>query len=106
MFYGSLTHILTFFLDFFTVMGAMNRDKDLEIIIFRQQVRIFQRKVKTPPRITDPARMILAILTDMYKQSTDAARQRLHRVMLIFKPAFRIGFWLWIELLHHTGVVS
>ena len=40
MVYGSLIHILTFFLDFFTVMDAMNRDKDLEMIILRQQVRI------------------------------------------------------------------
>src|SRR4030067_2207374 len=89
------THIIP---GFFTVMGVMNRDKDPEIIFLRQQVRILQRKVKTPPRITDPERMILAILTDRYKQSTDDARQRLHQVMLIFQPAFRFGFWLWIEL--------
>ena len=92
MIYGSFIHILTFFLDFFTVMGAMNRDKDPEIIILRQQVRILQRKVKTPPRITDPERMILAILTDRYKQSVDDARQRLHQVMLIFKPDTVLGW--------------
>jgi hypothetical protein len=34
--YWSLTYILTFYLDFFNVMDAMNRDKDLEIIILRQ----------------------------------------------------------------------
>ena len=61
MIYWSLIHILTFFLDFFTVMGAMKRDKDLEIIILRQQMRTLQCKEKTPPRITDPERMILAI---------------------------------------------
>jgi len=92
MIYGSLIHILTFFLDFFTVLGAMNRDKDLEIIILHQQIRILQRKVKPPPRITDPERMILAILTDRYKQSTDDARQRLHQVMLIFKPDTVLGW--------------
>ena len=84
--------MLAFFLDFFTVMGAMIRDKDLEIIILRHQVRILQRKVKTPPRITDPERMILAILTDRYKQSMDDARQRLHQVMLIFKPGTVLGW--------------
>jgi hypothetical protein len=103
MTYWSLIHILIFFLDFFTLMGTLNRDKALEIIILRQQVRILRHKVKTPPPITDPDRMILAILTDRYKQSTDDARQRLHQVMLIFQAAFRFGFWLWIELLHHTG---
>jgi len=92
MIYRSHIHKLTFFLDFFTVMGAMNRDKDLEIIILHQQIRILQRKVKPPPRITDPERMILAILTDRYKQSTDDARQRLHQVMLIFKPDTVLGW--------------
>jgi hypothetical protein len=77
MIYWSLIHILTFFLDFFSVIGAMNRDKDLEIIVLRQQVRILQRKVKSPRRITDPERMILAIPTNRYKQSADDARQRL-----------------------------
>jgi hypothetical protein len=36
MIYELLIHILTFFLDFFTVMGDMNRDKVLEIIVLRQ----------------------------------------------------------------------
>jgi hypothetical protein len=30
--------------------------------------------------------MVLATLTDKYSQFTDGARQRLHQVMLIFKP--------------------
>jgi putative transposase len=48
-------------------------------------VRILQRKVKTPPRIPDPERMILALLVDKFSQSTKDTRQRLHQVMLIFK---------------------
>ncbi len=31
MVYRSFKHILTFFLDFFTIMGVTNGDKDLEI---------------------------------------------------------------------------
>ena len=54
MVYGSLMHILTFFLDIFTILGVTDSDKDLEIIILRQQVRILQRKVKSPPRFSDP----------------------------------------------------
>ena len=86
MVFWLLMHILTLFLDIIAVLSVTNGDKNLEIIILRQQVRILRRKVKTPPRITDPERMILAILTDRYKQSADAARHRLHQVMLIFKP--------------------
>jgi hypothetical protein len=67
-------------------MGVINSDKDLEILILRHQVRILQRKMKTHPQISDPERMVLAILTTKFNQSTNSTRQRLHQVMLIFKP--------------------
>jgi len=86
MIYGSLIHILTFFLDFFTVLGVTNDNKNLEIIILRQQVRILQRKVNSPPRISDPKRIILATLTDKLSHSTKDTRHHLYQVMLIFKP--------------------
>jgi transposase InsO family protein len=86
MVFGSIMHILTFFLDIIAVLGVTNGDKNLEIIILRQQVRILQRKVKSPPRISDPERMILATLTDKFSHSTKDARYHLYQVMLIFKP--------------------
>src|SRR4030042_3212662 len=84
--------MLTRILDIFTLLGITNGDKDLEIILLRQQVRILQRKVKSPPRISTPERMILATLTDMYKQSRDDARQRLQLILLIFKPDTVLGW--------------
>jgi len=86
MVYWLLVLIITFILDIITSLGYRNRNKDLEIIILRQQVRILQRKVKTPLRISDPERMILAILVDKFSQSTKDSRQRLYQVLLIFKP--------------------
>jgi len=79
-------HILTLFLDIIAVLGVTNGDKNLEIIILRQQVRILQRKVKSSPRISDPERIILATLTDKFSHSTKDARHHLYQVMLIFKP--------------------
>jgi hypothetical protein len=64
----------------------------LEIIVLRQQVRILQRKGKSPPRISDPERMILAILTGKLSQSTRKTRQRLDRVMMFFKPDTVLGW--------------
>ncbi len=92
MVFWLLMHMLTLIVDFFTLLGIMNGDKDLEIVLLRQQVRILQRTVKSPPRITTPERMILAALTDKYKQSREVARQRLHQVLLIFKPATVLGW--------------
>ena len=52
MVYWSLLQILTLFLDIFTILRSTSSDKDLEIIILRQQVRILQRKQKSQPRIS------------------------------------------------------
>ena len=86
MVFWLLMNRFTLFLDIFTILGVTNGDKDLEIVILRQQVRILQRTVKSPTRISDPEKIVLATLMDKYRQSTDGARQRLHQVMLIFKP--------------------
>jgi putative transposase len=86
MVFWSLLHILTLFLDMIAVLGVTNGDKNLEIIILRQQVRILQRKLKSAPRISDPERIILATLTDNFSHSTKDARHPLSQVMLIFKP--------------------
>ena len=86
MVFGSLMHILSLFLDIIAVLGVTNGDNNLEIIILRQQVRIFKRKVKSAPRISDPKRITLATLTDKFSHSTKDARHPLHQVMLIFKP--------------------
>ena len=64
MIYWFLVLTINFILDLITSLFHTNSKKDLEIIILSQQVRILQRKVKTPPRISDPERMILAILTN------------------------------------------
>ena len=83
------TLLITLFFIFFDLLAILRiskSDKDLEIIILRQQVRILQRKTKTPPRISDPERMVLATLMDKYCKFKDGARQHLHHVMLIFKP--------------------
>ena len=56
--YWLLIHGLTFFLDLFIIWGVVNDDKDLEIILLRQQVRILQRKVNAPPRISPSERAV------------------------------------------------
>jgi putative transposase len=86
MVYWLLVLIITFILVLITCLSHISSNKDLEIIILRQRVRILQRKVKTPLRISDPERMILAILVDKFSQTTKDTRQRLNQVMLIFKP--------------------
>lgn len=74
------------FLDIFTILGVTNSDKDLEIIIIRQQVRNLQRNVNSPPRISAPERMLLAALMDKYRETKSCAKVQLNQIMLVFKP--------------------
>jgi hypothetical protein len=92
MVFRSLTYTLTLIVDLFTILGIPFGDKDLEIVLLRQQVQNLQRSVKSPPRISTPERMILATLTEKYRQSRCDARQRLHQVLLIFKPDTALGW--------------
>ena len=78
--------LFSIFFDLVAILRTSKSDKDLEILILRQQVRILQRKTKTPPRVSDPERMVLVTLLDKYCRFKDGARQHLNRVMLIFKP--------------------
>jgi len=75
-----LIHIPTLFLDIIAVLGVTNGAKNLEIIILRPQVSILQRKVKSPQRIPDPERIILATLTDNISHSIKDARNHLYQV--------------------------
>ena len=54
-----LRQIIALFLDIFSIFGAADNDKDLEIIILRQQVRILQRKGKSAPRISPLEKIVL-----------------------------------------------
>jgi putative transposase len=78
--------LFSIFFDLLAILRISKSDKDLEIIILRQKVRILQRKTKTPPRISDSERMLLATPLDKYCKFKDGARQYLQQVMLIFKP--------------------
>jgi putative transposase len=78
--------LFSIFFDPLAILRFSKSDKDLEIIILRQKVRILQRKTKTLPRISDSERMLLATLLGKYCKFKDGARQHLQQVMLIFKP--------------------
>lgn len=81
-----LMSLFSIFFDLLAIIRNSKSEKDLEILILRQQVRILQRKTKTPLQISDPERMVLATLLDRYCKFKDGTRQHLNRVMLIFKP--------------------
>jgi len=61
-------------------------DKDVEIVLLRQQLRILQRKQSQPLRISRWEKLTLVILAGKMTTMTTRARGRLSEVVLLFKP--------------------
>jgi len=51
MLYSRLTFFLTLLLDLWAIRHAQTRDKDLEILLLRQQLRIIERRQKRGPQV-------------------------------------------------------
>ncbi len=79
VFWFVLTHFVAFFVDLVVGTRPGNRDKDLQILVLRHQVRLLQRQRPRPPRLTRGEKLTLAVLTA-------GPRCQLDRYLLLFKP--------------------
>ena len=86
MIYCILAHILTFLLDLIATLQCSQDEKDLEILLLRQQLRILQRKHAHPPRLSRWEKLGLAVLAAKLIAVRRGARSRLDQVILLFKP--------------------
>ncbi len=81
-----LIHIFRLLLDLLTTSRLSDHQKDLEIVLLRQQLRIMQRKFPRSPRISQWEKGLLAVLTVRLKSLPTTTRTRLEEIMLLFKP--------------------
>jgi hypothetical protein len=81
-----LGHLLAFLVDL--VLGARrgDRDKDLQILLLRHQLRLTQRQRPHPPRLTHGEKLTLAVLTTALARLTTGPRRQLDQRVLLFKP--------------------
>ena len=86
MFYFLLAQILSRMLDLVALVRLSDREKDLELLRLRQQLRILQRKQSHPPRIARWEKLTLAVLITKLTNVTHGARTRLGQMMLLFNP--------------------
>jgi len=70
------------------VVGARQRgrDKDLPILVLRQQVRLRQRRRPRPPRLTRDEQRTRAVLTAALARLTTGPRHQRDQYLLLFKP--------------------
>ena len=75
MFWFCVAHFVAFLVDL--VVGARrgDRDKDLQILVLRHQVRLLQRQRPRPPRLTRGEKLTLAVLAAALARLTAGPRQ-------------------------------
>ena len=61
-------------------------EKDLQIVLFRQQLRVLERKIKKKPRLSRPEKLMLVALTTRLQRQTRRWQQRLREAVLLVQP--------------------
>ncbi len=74
-------------LDLLTLRNSANQDKDLEVLVLRQQNRIPERRVGKPVHPSRVEKLLLTLTAIHLPERTRDGRQRLNGTILLFKPA-------------------
>jgi len=78
--------IISTILDLITISLQSTLEKDLEILVLRQQLSILQRKHDSPIRPNRVEKLTLSILTVKLKKLTNKTANQLKSVIRIFQP--------------------
>ena len=81
-----LAEIFTVVLDVLALRGQSEHEKDIEILLLRQQLRIVERKHRRPCRLSRGEKLGLAVLTARLKAVTTGGRRRLREVIQLVQP--------------------
>ena len=81
-----LKHIFSTLLAIVNVRRLSGQEKDLEILVLRQQLSILQRKLNHPIKPSKTEKLTLAVLTTKFKQTTRQTANQLRDVIRIFEP--------------------
>ncbi len=81
-----LKHIFATIFSFINIRRLSDQEKDLEILVLRQQLSILQRKLNHPIKPSKIEKLTLAILTNKLKRATHQTANQLRDVIRIFEP--------------------
>ncbi len=62
------------------------REKDLEILLLRQQISILLRNQDQPVRVTQVEKQTLAVFTARFKEITNRSASQLREFIRLFQP--------------------
>jgi putative transposase len=92
MFFRVVMFVWEFVLDLVAVMRMTNDEKDIEIMLLRQQLRIVDRKQQRGPQIPRWQKVPLAVLAVRLKDKATDAHEALTESIRQFKPDTLIGW--------------
>ena len=81
-----LKHIFSTILSIINITRLSNQEKDLEILILRQQLSILQRKHNSPIQPNRVEKITLAVLAARLKRITHRSANQLRDIIRIFQP--------------------
>jgi len=81
-----LKHIFSTILSIINTTRLSNEEKDLEILILRQQLSILQRKHNSPIKPNRVEKITLAVLTARLKRITHRSANQVGDIIRIFQP--------------------
>ena len=87
-----LSKIFSVLITIVSLSRLSEQDKDLEIVVLRQQLAILQRKQDKPIRPNRAEKMTLAILTTKLKDVTQRPARQLRDIIRIFQPETVLGW--------------
>src|SRR5579864_6384666 len=87
MIWSLIAQVITLVIDLLTLHYSANNDKDLELLVLRQQIRILERRVGKPVRPSRVEKLMLAFTAVHIKERAREGRKRLNDSILLFKAA-------------------
>jgi urease gamma subunit len=81
-----------FMMDLASIRGMGSDEKDLEILLLRQQLRIVERKQERGPQIPRWQKVPLAMLAVRLKKQARDGKVALEESVRLFKPATVLGW--------------
>ena len=86
MLYPLFAQLVSLLLDLVATRRRSEQQKDLEILLLRQQLRIWQRHHPTAPHLSRWEQFGLAVLAAKCAALGRGAKTKLNQVLLLFKP--------------------
>jgi len=80
-----ISQVVRLVLDLLTLHNLLDKDKDLELLVLRQQIRILERRLGKPVRPSRVEKLLLTVTAVQLKARE--GRKRFANSILLLKPA-------------------